>query len=326
LLMQAILITGINGLAGAHLAGYVRNHHPDIEIWGSIRSTGNLRLLKFILGEELEGLRLCEADFTDKDAIKTIVAGKAFEKIFHFAARVPISLSIKNPEQTFQVNLMGTLYLLEEIRRYLPDSIVVLPGSSDEYGLIRAEDNPVGEDCPLRPLNPYGVSKAAQSLLGWQYHKSYNLRIIRTRTFSYTGPGQDPLFACSSFARQLSRIEAGKAEPIIRVGNLEAFRDYTDIRDIVRAYWMLAEKGVIGEVYNICSGESVCMREILDRLIDLCSKKVQVQPDLKRMRPSDIPEVCGDNSRISSCTGWKPEISLDRMLHDIYFFWRENAD
>ncbi len=309
-------------MAGAHLADYVSANYPGVEIWGSVRKNSNIKLLKSLLKVKFDKLKFQECDFTDSGAVGNLPAAKPFKKVFHFAAQVPIALAIRDPEQTLKTNLFGTLYLLEGIRRNLPETTLILPGSSDEYGFIRPEDNPVKEDCTLRPLNPYGVSKAAQSLLGWQYHKSYGLKIIRTRTFSYTGPGQNPLFACSSFACQIARIDRGENDPVIRVGNLEAFRDYLDIRDIVRAYWLLSESGVPGEVYNVCSGKSVQMQNILDILLKLSPGKIRIERDPERMRPSDIPEARGDNSRLYACTGWKQEINLDRMLADTYNYWK----
>ncbi len=215
---------------------------------------------------------------------------------------------------------------MDNIRTNFMESRIVFAGSSDEYGLIQPEDIPVKEDYRLRPLNPYGVSKAAQSLLGWQYYRSYDLQIIRTRTFSYSGPGQDSIFACSSFARQVVRIDEGEIEAVIRVGNLNAFRDYLDIRDIVRAYWLLSEKGESGEVYNVCSGKSIQMREILNMLLKLSSKTIKIEQNPELMRPSDIPNALGDNSKIIECTEWKPEITNEQMLIDLCAYWRMNFE
>ncbi len=323
---MSVLITGINGLAGAHLANFIINNQPEIEINGSIRKEGNLELLKYLLGDNFNKIRLHECNFTDSESVKKLLAGKQYDKIFHCAAQVPIAIAFKDPELTFKTNFIGTLYLLENIRSHSPESIVVMPGSRDEYGLVRSEDNPVKEECSLLPLNPYGVSKAAQSLLGWQYFKSYKLRIIRTRTFSYSGPGQSPLFACSSFAKQVAGFDNNDVEATIRIGSLDGFRDYLDIRDIIRAYWLLSEKGEPGEVYNVCSGKSVQMQEILNILLELSPREIRIEQDPGQKRPSDIPETVGDNSKLIACTGWEPRIPMKQMLSDIYAYWRKHID
>jgi GDP-4-dehydro-6-deoxy-D-mannose reductase len=321
---MSVLITGINGLAGAHLAYYIINNHPEIDINGSIRQGGSLELLKYLLGNKLDNIKLHECDFTDSESVKKLLADRKYDKLFHCAAQVPIAISIKDPELTFRTNFLGTLYLLENIRNYSPETIILLPGSRDEYGLVRPEDNPVNEDCPLLPLNPYGVSKAAQSLLGWQYFISYKLSIIRTRTFSYSGPGQASLFACSGFAKQIASIDKEDVEAKIRTGSLDGFRDYLDIRDIIRAYWLLSIKGEPGEVYNVCSGKSIKMQEILNILIGLSSRKIRLEKDPDQRRPSDIPETIGDNSKLIACTGWEPLITIEKMLNDVYEYWRKH--
>ena len=175
-------------------------------------------------------------------------------------------------------------------------------------------------------MNPYGVSKAAQSLLGWQYFKSYNLKIIRTRTFSYSGPGQAPLFPCSSFARKVAAFDDNDIEATIRVHSLDGYRDYLDIRDIICAYWLLSEKGKSGKVYNVCSGKCVQMREILIVLLELSPREIKIEEDPGQERPTDIPETVGDNSKLSACTGWEPEIPLQQMLNDEYEYWRKHIE
>ncbi|MBU1877962.1 MAG: GDP-mannose 4,6-dehydratase, partial [Chloroflexi bacterium] len=195
-------------------------------------------------------------------------------------------------------------------------------GSSEEYGLVRPDEVPITEKQPLRPLSPYAVSKVTQDLLGYQYHRSYGLRIVRTRAFNHSGPRQLDALVIPAFARQIAEIEAGHREPVIWVGNLESRRDFTDVRDVVRAYWLALECGTPGQVYNICSGHTHTIQEILDILLSLATVPIEVHIDPQRMRPSDVPLVQGDFSRFHAATGWQPQIPLHQLLADVLADWR----
>ena len=194
--------------------------------------------------------------------------------------------------------------------------------SSEEYGMVFPNEVPIRETNPLRPLSPYAVSKVAMDYLGYQYFESYKLRIVRTRGFNHTGPRRGETFAESTFAKQIALIEKGKQEPIIFVGNLEAERDYTDVRDMVRAYTLAVEKCDPGEVYNICTGKAFQMKAVLDMLLSFSNVKVQIKQDPARMRPSDVPILIGDNSKFVAKTGWKPEIPFEKTLKDLLDYWR----
>jgi GDP-4-dehydro-6-deoxy-D-mannose reductase len=202
---------------------------------------------------------------------------------------------------------------------------IQVAGSSEEDGHVNPEEIPMKETNPLRPLSPYAVSKVAQDLLGYQYHKSYGLRIVRTRGFNHTGPRRGEVFVTSSFAKQVAEIEKKKRGPIIYVGNLEAKRDFSDVRDIVRAYWLCLEKGEDGEVYNIGSGVSRSMREVLDALLSLSKVNVRVEVDPKRLRPSDVPILLSDSTKFIRLTGWKPEIPFSQTMADLLDYWRERV-
>jgi len=197
--------------------------------------------------------------------------------------------------------------------------------SSEEYGLVSKNELPIKETNPLRPLSPYAVSKVGQDLLGYQYYKSYGLNIIRTRAYNHTGPRREDVFVCSNFAKQIAMIEKGKEPPIIYVGNLKAKRDFTDVRDIVRAYWLALEKCTPGEVYNICSGRARSIKEVLDILLSLSKTTLKIKKDPKRLRPSDIPILQGDSSKFRKITGWKPEIPFEKTLEDLLNYWREKV-
>ncbi len=208
---------------------------------------------------------------------------------------------------------------MRSISNYKPR--ILIAGSSEEYGHTDVE---LTEDSPLRPLSPYGVSKVAQDLLGFQYFKSYGMHIIRTRGFNHTGPRRGEVFVCSTFAKQIAEIEKDKSKlPIIKVGNLDAERDFTDVRDMVKGYWLALEKGEPGEVYNICSGKSIPIKNILRKLLSLSKREIKIRNDPERMRPSDLKVLVGNNTKFTEKTGWKPSINIDQTLEDLLNYWRE---
>ncbi len=233
--------------------------------------------------------------------------------------------SWRAPAETLSTNLVGQAYLFEAIRSLGLDPVVQIAGSSEEYGLVLPDEVPITEENPLRPLSPYAVSKVGQDMLGYQYFQSYGLKVVRTRGFNHTGPRRGEVFVTSNFAKQIARIEAGLSEPVIRVGNLESIRDFTDVRDMVRAYWLAAERGTPGEVYNIASGEGITIRELLDRLLEISGAEVRVEEDPARLRPSDVEVLIGDSSKFRRDTGWEPEIPLERTLRDLLDFWRQRV-
>jgi GDP-4-dehydro-6-deoxy-D-mannose reductase len=225
-----------------------------------------------------------------------------------------------------EANLMGSVHLFEAIRQSGCDPVVQIACSSEEYGLVYPDELPITETTPLRPLSPYAVSKVAMDFLGYQYFQSYGLRIIRTRAFNHEGPRRGEAFVTSNFARQVAEIEAGLRKPVIYVGNLEAERDYTDVRDVVRAYWVAVNDARPGEVYNICSGKAYRIRSVLDMLIEMARVDVDVQLDPSRLRPSDVPVLLGDCSKFRAETGWAPRIAFERTMADLLDYWRAKAE
>ena len=244
------------------------------------------------------------------------------DRVVHLAAQSSVHQSWLDPDGTLRTNLHGTLHLLESLRRrgQAPGMLVV--GSADEYGAAEAALLPLREDCPLRPNSPYAVSKVAQGALALQYALSFRMPIVRTRTFPHTGPGRGETFAESSFAKQLAEIEYGRRPPVLEVGNLDAVRDFTDVRDVVRAYWLLLERGVSGEVYNVCSGRGIAIRDVVERLTQLARARVELRVDPARLRPSDIPTLVGDPARLRRATGWEPCFPIERTLQDLLDDWR----
>jgi GDP-4-dehydro-6-deoxy-D-mannose reductase len=293
----------------------------DIEICGSARWRSQKENIKH-LGDRI---KLVECDIKDMTSVHEVVKSFKPDRIFHLAAQSFVPASWSAPAETLSTNIIGEVNIFESVRDLGLNTTIQIAGSSEEYGLVKPDEVPITEANPLRPLSPYGVSKVAQDLLGYQYFKSYGMNIVRTRAFNHTGPRRGEVFVCSTFAKQIAEIEKGKKGKILKVGNLEAQRDFTDVRDIVKAYWLAAEKCDPGEVYNICSGEPRTIQSILDTLLSFTKAKVDIKKDPSRMRPSDVPILKGDFSKFSKKTGWKPEIPFEKTLKDILNYWRERV-
>jgi GDP-4-dehydro-6-deoxy-D-mannose reductase len=267
-----------------------------------------------------------EADILDASSCLQVLKAVRPDWIFHLAAQSFVPTSWAAPASTMSTNVLGQVHLFEALRALdALDTRFHVCGSSEEYGYVAPEETPITEDNPLRPLSPYGVSKVAQDLLGYQYFRSYGLHAVRTRAFNHGGPRRGEVLLPSDFAKQIAEIEKGLREPVIAVGNLEAVRDFTDVRDIVRGYWLALEKGEPGAVYNIGSGNSPSIREILEGLLALTDAAVEVREVPEKMRPSDVQILISDSSRFCGLTGWEPQISLDRMLSDTLDYWRERV-
>jgi GDP-4-dehydro-6-deoxy-D-mannose reductase len=245
--------------------------------------------------------------------------------LFHLAAWSDPSGSWRQPWATYELNIHCQLNLLEALRRWAPSCRSVIVTSNEVYGLVRAENLPVGEETPFCPNNPYGVSKVAQDMMALQYWHSHHLPTIRTRSFNHIGPGQSDDFAASAFARQIAELEAGLRDPAVAVGNLETQRDFTDVRDVVRAYWLVAKRGEPGQAYNVGSGRSRPVRWLLETLLELTPIRVEVVVDPARLRPSDVPISVCDNRRLVAATGWQPRVDLRDSLRDLLDSWREQV-
>ncbi|HWN05514.1 MAG TPA: GDP-mannose 4,6-dehydratase, partial [Candidatus Dormibacteraeota bacterium] len=230
------------------------------------------------------------------------------------------------PAETLSTNIISQVNLQEGIRRLKTAPRFLVVGTSEEYGLVHQDELPIRETNPLRPLSPYAVSKVAQDMMGYQYFMSYGLPIIRTRAFNHEGPRRGEVFVTSTFAKQVAEIEAGLCEPIILVGNLKPRRDFSDVRDIVRGYWLLLERGEPGEVYNLCSGRSWAIQQVLDFLLEQSRVKgIAVESDPARLRPSDVMILEGDASKIRKAMGWEVEIPFERTLKDLLAYWRQRT-
>jgi GDP-4-dehydro-6-deoxy-D-mannose reductase len=315
------LITGITGFAGSHLAEYLLGEQPDVDVHGTYRWRSRMENIRGVV----DRVRLHETDLRDGAAVHKLLAEVRPDAIFHLAAQSFVPTSWRAPAETLGTNINSQVHIFEAIRALEIDPVIQIACSSEEYGLVHADEVPITEDNPLRPLSPYAVSKVAQDLLGYQYFRSYGLKVIRTRGFNHTGPRRGEVFVSSNFARQLAEIEAGLREPVIHVGNLDAVRDFTDVRDMVRAYWLAVTRGKPGEAYNIASGRGITIRELLDTLIELSTSTPEVRVDPARLRPSDVEVLLGDSSKFRADTGWEPRIPLEQTLADILAYWRERV-
>jgi GDP-4-dehydro-6-deoxy-D-mannose reductase len=316
-----VLITGITGFAGSHLAEYILAKHPDVPVFGFVRWRSRMDNIVHIQDK----VELHEADIKDIVSLEKALADIKPDRIFHLAAQSFVPASWRLPAETFAINAIGQINLFEALLSLKLNPKIHVAGSSEEYGHVNPDEVPMKETNPLRPLSPYAVSKVAQDLLAYQYFKSYGMKTVRTRGFNHTGPRRGDVFVTSNFAKQIAEIEKRKKEPVIHVGNLDAKRDFTDVRDIVRAYWLAAEKGEDGEVYNVGTGKAMAMKEMLDILLSLSKAKVKIKVDPERLRPSDVPILQSDSSKFVRLTGWKPQIPLEQTFKDLLNYWRERV-
>jgi len=319
--MKTALITGISGFAGSFLARLLLRD-GDYAVAGTYHSEKGLENIQDIK----EQLQLHQVDLKNPEDTRKVIAATLPDRIFHLAALASPVQSFKDPTFTFSTNITGQINLLEAVREQKLDTTKVLIVSSAEvYGMVNAGDLPINEETGMRPVSPYAVSKITQDYLGLQYFLTYSQPIIRARPFNHIGPGQKTAYAVSAFAQQIAAIEKKQQPPVLRVGNLSARRDFTDVRDIVRAYTLILEKGTPGEVYNIGSGVSYPMSEILHKLIALSSVPITVETESERFMPVDIPDNRCDASKLKAQTGWSQEITIEQSLRDVLDYWRNIA-
>lgn len=314
-----VLVTGACGFVGGHLVEFLRAEHPEVEVLGLDRPHGAAP------EERAAEVSVLKADLDDGASLEAALRGVAPDRVIHLAGQSSVQHSWTDPGGTLRTNVLGVVHLLDALRKLSLAPRVLVVGSADEYGPVRPDEVPIREDRALRPSSPYAVSKAAQGLLALQYASPRGLSVIVTRTFPHTGPRRGETFAESSFARQIAEVEARRRGPVLQVGNLEAVRDFSDVRDVVRAYWALLEEGKSGEVYNVCSGTGTPIRELLQMLIAIAGVDVEVRLDPDRLRPADVPVLVGDPRKLKQATGWEPRIGLDQTLRDLLDDWRERV-
>jgi GDP-4-dehydro-6-deoxy-D-mannose reductase len=317
--MKRVLITGISGFVGYFLAKHLQTS-GNFEILGTIHSDESRKKITDLPSD----INLKQLDITQVQPVTDVIFDFKPDYIYHLAAQTSPSDSFQNPSEFLSNNIISQVNILEAVRKNdKKDTKVLVVSSGEIYGKLKQEDLPLSETTPLRPTSPYAVSKIAQDYLGLQYYLSYGLHTIRVRPFNHIGPRQDPRLVVPAFAKQIAEIEKGKKEPILLVGNLNAERDFTDVRDIVRAYALLMEKGIAGEVYNIGSGVSLKIEDILHKLLSLSAVEVTVKTDESKLRPSDIPQISVNCDKLTSFTGWQPEIPIEQTLKDTLDYWRE---
>jgi GDP-4-dehydro-6-deoxy-D-mannose reductase len=309
------LITGGAGFIGSHLADFFVERALG-EVYLGYWSEKSLERVNHLKGK----VKFLKLDVKNEAAVRKAIAKIRPDVIFHLAAQSYVTESWKKPRETLETNIIGTLNLFNAVIDEKLDPKIISVCSSSEYGLTKKEEIPIKESREFRPISPYGVSKVGQDMLSFQYHKSHNLKIIRVRFFNITGPRKTH-DACSDFAKGVAEVEAGKSASL-KVGNLEAIRDYTDVRDAVKALWLLYKKGEVGEVYNVCSGRGIKMGDMLRMLAGMSRKKINIVSDKNKFRIIDDPLYVGDNAKMRKL-GWRPETPIEKTLKDTLDYWRE---
>jgi GDP-4-dehydro-6-deoxy-D-mannose reductase len=310
------LITGANGFVGCHLARLLRT--KKLALHGAVFGAENEQAISKLLAPS----RRHTCDLRVKRQVRDLVGAVRPDLIFHLAAQSHVPTSWHDPALTFQINVLGTLALLDAVAEFAPAATVVLISSGDIYEIA---SGPTTEETPYRPRNPYALSKLAADLLGEYRYLSDGLRVIRLRPFNHVGPSQSPLFVLPSFARQVALVEAGRQAPTLKVGNLDVERDFTDVRDMVRAYWLAARKCAPGECYNVASGTTYSIRTMLDALLRLTRTPIAVEVDPALYRPTENVRQCADSAKFRAATGWAPRIAIERTLRDILEYWRREV-
>ncbi len=309
-----LLITGVSGFVGGHLAE-VLCADPRFEVWGCDRSSQPRPHYP-------PGLRVLQVNLLDAEATRAMLEQVQPDGVFHLAGQAFVGASWQDPWGTLEMNVRAQLNLFEGLRHLGLRPRVLVPGSMEEYGRIDPAALPLREDAPLRPDSPYGLSKVTQDLMAQQYFLSHQIPVIRARPFNHIGPRQDPRFVVPAFASQIAAIEAGLQPPVMKVGNLSARRDFTDVRDMVRAYALALQHAHPGEAYNIGYGVSHSIQEVLDGLLALSAVRVTVEIDPARLRPVDVPDVVADAGKFCAHTGWQPQFTLAETLRAVLDFER----
>ena len=318
---KRVLITGVSGFAGSHLLDLLLSRAQIYELYGIVRERSSLDNIR----HNLNSIKLLNCDLVNLGTVISFIKQVKPDCIYHLAGVSSVKLSWEGSLSMVNNNVVATLNILEALRvaKY-KETRILLACSSEEYGVVSEEDIPINEGTPLKPVSPYGVSKATIDMFGFQYFSSYGTKVIRIRAFNHTGPRREEIYALSNFAKQIAEIERGLRGPNIYVGNLNVVRDYSDVRDMVRGYELAMEHCEPGDVYNLCSSKGHKIKDLLKILIELSNRKIKIIHDPKRMRPIDLPIIVGDNSKFSMTTSWKPQIGIERTLQDLLDYWRKH--
>lgn len=304
---------------GGFVGSYLVNHlHRDLGMEVAVTKTKREQLL-------LAGAAVLDMDVLSTEQIAGVLKETEPDYVFHLAAQSSVAVSWKNPGLTIDVNIKGCVNVLDAVRGMKKKPRVLLIGSGEEYGHIREGECPIREGNALRPGNIYAATKSCQNMIGAIYADAYNLDVMMVRAFNHIGPNQAPMFVVADFCKQVVEIEKGLREPVLYVGNLSAKRDFTDVRDVVRAYGLLVQRGKRGETYNVGTGHALPIEDILNRILALTDCKIAIEVNPDKLRPVDVPIIEPDITKITACTGWKPEISLDQTLRETLNYWREST-
>lgn len=316
-----ILITGISGFVGGHLVEYIQTLDEAHNIYGT--TFGEIpNYFSNFNGKIVE--QSFDCNLTDKEQALQVFERVQPDLVFHLAALASVADAWRNAETVLTNNIVSQLNVLEATRLTKPDAKVVVISSADVYGKVSPGEIPLTETSQLRPNSPYAVSKVSQEFLAFQYRDSYDLQVIIARPFNHIGPRQHGNFVVPSFAKQIAAIEAEQQEPVLSVGNLSARRDFTDVRDVVEAYWLMATQGKPGEAYNVSSGNAIEIEKLLNILLEYSRVSIEVRENPEFMRPSDIPILEGSFSKLREDTGWKPKRNIEETLLETLNYWRTN--
>ncbi|MDD5621556.1 MAG: GDP-mannose 4,6-dehydratase [Actinomycetota bacterium] len=310
-------MTGIAGFAGRHLTSYLAGKDNN-KILGT-----DLTVKNFNLDDSTGEIEFEEADITHREKIFSIIKKFKPDQVYHLAAQSSVSHSWEDPVETFRINVFGGINILEGLKIFCPECRILMACTAEEYGETDIPDKPVDEQFRIFPQNPYAISKSALDFLSSVYYGAYKLPVFISRAFNHIGPGQSERFVCSDFARQIALTESGKQEPEIWVGNIQSERDFLDVRDAVKAYYFIINKGRPGQVYNVCSGRKLKISDLLDMLISFSKRSdIKVKIDRKKLRAIDVKSMYGDNSKLKNHTGWIPGYSIETSLKDTLDYWR----
>ncbi len=320
-----ILITGIAGFVGKHLISYLAGDgckDESYKILGADLSLKNFNLDDY--GECRRKIELEEIDLTDSKKVSGIIKKFKPDRIYHLAAQSSVSYSWENPIETFRANVFGGINILEALRKFSPECRTLMVCTAEEYGGTGGGERAIDENSRISPQNPYAISKSALDFFSSVYFGAYGLPLFISRSFNHIGPGQSEKFVASDFARQVALIDKGRQEPVIMVGNIEAYRDFLDVRDAVKAYTHIISRGNTGEAYNVCSGEKTKISDLLDILISLSeTREIKVKIDPTKFRAIDVEVIYGDNSKLRAHTGWSLEYSIKKSLEDTLSYWKK---